>query len=132
MGVVCWKEVKVEGCNSNLLCHTLEIFFLTDPRTYCEYNRIRGRVLKAADIVRSKVTSLEECKSLCLTANFSCNYYHYGQLSDDECSLSHHTAITVSHISEPYVFSADFVSFELRACFAGKSYASFFKYFLIS
>ncbi|XP_055346148.1 uncharacterized protein LOC129593722 isoform X2 [Paramacrobiotus metropolitanus] len=89
-----------------------------DPRMYCEYNRVRGRVLKAADMVRSKVANLEECKALCLSANFSCNYYHYGQLSDDECSLSHHTAATVSHINEPYVFSADFVSYELRACFA--------------
>lgn len=92
-----------------------------EPRSYCEYNRIRGRVLKASDVVRSKVASLEECKALCLNATFTCNYYHYGQLSDDECSLSHHSAITLSHISEPYVFSADFISYELRACFSSKS-----------
>lgn len=85
-------------------------------RTTCDYNRIRGRMLKAADVVRNGIKSVEECRTMCVTANFSCNYYHYAQISEDECVLSHLSAVTVSHISEPYVFSSDFYSFELKSC----------------
>lgn len=88
-----------------------------EPRAYCEFNRIKGRVLKTSNLVKSKVESEEECRKLCVDATFACQYYHYAQLSEDECSISHHTSTTLAHISEPYVFSADFTSYEVRGCF---------------
>ena len=69
----------------------------------CNFARKDDRILKTVEAVHSRVESLEACRQLCLEAKFVCRSYDFGDTGRGICRLSHHSAVTLRGIQEPYL-----------------------------
>jgi hypothetical protein len=84
-----------------------------EPNRSCEFKKIENRLLKTVDSLVEGVSSMEECRQLCLNAPYRCHTYDF----EGVCRLSHHSAATVAHIDEPYLEMNGSTSWEKESCY---------------
>ncbi|KAL0274568.1 UNVERIFIED_CONTAM: hypothetical protein PYX00_002669 [Menopon gallinae] len=95
----------------------LENNCVEEPGKLCEFKKISGRILKTVDSVYQEVSSLEECRELCLNSPYRCRSYDFGDTGEQVCRLSHHSRATLSDIQEPYLDVPEAASYELSSCY---------------
>ncbi|XP_037075431.1 uncharacterized protein LOC119096634 [Pollicipes pollicipes] len=95
----------------------LENNCVDEPVKLCEFQGLEGRILKTVDSVHQQVETIEECRELCLAANFRCHTYDYGDTGDKVCRLSHHAVATLRQIEEAYLEIPGSTSYELSSCY---------------
>jgi len=95
----------------------MEINCVADPSKLCLYERVRGKILKTVDAVYQAIASEEDCRDLCNNAPFRCHSYDYNDTGDDVCRLSHHSAVTLTQVEEPYLFIEEATTYELSSCY---------------
>jgi len=83
----------------------------------CEVREVKGRILKTVDSVKAKVPTREECKNLCMQANFSCHSYDWGATGENICRLSHHSSSSIRMMKDAYLSVSGSSSYELGACY---------------
>lgn len=83
----------------------------------CLYEKVRGKILKTVDAVYQAIASEEDCKNLCNNAPFRCHSYDFNDTGDDVCRLSHHSAVTLTQVEEPYLFIEEATTYELSSCY---------------
>jgi len=84
-----------------------------EPSKMCEFKKIQNRLLKTVDSLVEGVTSLEECRQMCLNAPYRCHTYDF----EGVCRLSHHSSATVTMIEEPYLIMNGTISYERETCY---------------
>lgn len=95
----------------------MEINCVADTSKLCLYEKTRGKILKTVDAVYQAIASEEDCRDLCNNAPFRCHSYDYNDTGDDVCRLSHHSAVTLTQVEEPYLFIEEATTFELSSCY---------------
>jgi len=95
----------------------LEINCVNDPTELCLYNKVRGKILKTVDAVYQAIASEEDCRDLCQNAPFRCHSYDYNDTGDDICRLSHHSALTLTQVEDPFLFIEEATTYELSSCY---------------
>merc|ERR1719348_1201055 len=95
----------------------MEINCVANPTELCLYNKVRGKILKTVDAVYQAIASEEDCRDLCNNAPFRCHSYDYNDTGDDVCRLSHHSAVTLTQVEEPYLFIEEATTYELSSCY---------------
>ncbi|GFQ71758.1 uncharacterized protein TNCT_730661 [Trichonephila clavata] len=88
-----------------------------DPVRLCEFRKLNGKILKTVDAVYQDVTSLDECRQKCLSVNYRCQSFDYGDPSQHVCRLSHHSVATLTHIQDPYLDIPGVTTYEISACY---------------
>lgn len=88
-----------------------------DPVKMCDFQRTEGRILKTVDAVFQDVEDEEACKALCLSSNFRCHSFDYGDTGEKVCRLSHHSASSLSQIQDPYLEIPEATTHELTSCY---------------
>lgn len=86
---------------------------VSEPNRMCEFKKIENRLLKTVDSLHEGVSSLEECRQLCLDAPFRCHTFDF----EGVCRLSHHAMVTVTQVEEPYLIMNGSSSWERGACY---------------
>lgn len=69
-----------------------------DPVKLCEFQKLDGRILKTVDSVFQDVSSIDDCRQLCLTAPYRCHSFDYADTGENVCRLSHHALATLTNI----------------------------------
>merc|ERR1711963_1064441 len=87
------------------------------PSKLCLYEKVRGKILKTVDAVYQAIASEQDCQDLCNNAPFRCHSYDYNDTGDDVCRLSHHSAVTLTQVEEPYLFIEEATTYELSSCY---------------
>jgi len=95
----------------------MEINCVNDPTELCLYNKVRGKILKTVDAVYQAIASEEDCRDLCQNAPFRCHSYDYNDTGDDICRLSHHSALTLTQVEDPFLFIEEATTYELSSCY---------------
>jgi len=95
----------------------MEINCVSDPSELCLYNKVRGKILKTVDAVYQAIASEEDCRDLCQNAPFRCHSYDYNDTGDDICRLSHHSALTLTQVEDPFLFIEAATTYELSSCY---------------
>ncbi|XP_042903119.1 uncharacterized protein [Parasteatoda tepidariorum] len=95
----------------------LESNCVDDPVRLCEFRKLNGKLLKTVDAVYQDVTSLDECRQKCLSVNYRCQSFDYGDPSQHVCRLSHHSTSTLTHIQDPYLDIPGVTTYEVSACY---------------
>ncbi|KAG8227680.1 hypothetical protein J437_LFUL006991 [Ladona fulva] len=90
---------------------------VSEPVKMCDFQEIEGKILKTVDSVRQDVGTLEDCRNLCLEANFRCHTFDFGDTGDRVCRLSHHSIASLLHIEEPYLEVAEATSYQVTSCY---------------
>jgi hypothetical protein len=75
------------------------------------------RILKTVDSIYEDVADIDACRELCLDDKERCNSYDYGDVGDKVCRLSHHTAATLTQITDPYQDMEKATTYEMSACY---------------
>ncbi|XP_059621103.1 uncharacterized protein LOC132264798 [Phlebotomus argentipes] len=88
-----------------------------EPNKLCEFKRLSGRILKTVDSVYQDVSSVDECRELCLNSPYRCHSYDYGDTGDMVCRLSHHSRATLADIQDPYLDVPEAATYELSSCY---------------
>jgi len=89
----------------------------SDPVSQCQFRPMRGQILKTVDSVYQNVNNLEECRELCINADYRCHSFDYGDTGSQVCRLSHHSTSTLMQIEEPYLDAVGATTYELGACY---------------
>lgn len=76
----------------------LENNCVDEPVKLCEFKKFPGRILKTVDSVYQDVSSLDDCRELCLNSPYRCHSYDYGDTGEFVCRLSHHSRATLADI----------------------------------
>ncbi|GIY17275.1 uncharacterized protein CEXT_557511 [Caerostris extrusa] len=87
------------------------------PVRLCEFRKLNGKILKTVDAVYQDVTTLDECRQKCLSVNYRCQSFDYGDPSQHVCRLSHHSVSTLTHIQDPYLDIPGVTTYEIAACY---------------
>ncbi|XP_055949587.1 uncharacterized protein LOC129983909 [Argiope bruennichi] len=95
----------------------LESNCVDDPVRLCEFRKLNGKILKTVDAVYQDVTTLDECRQKCLSVNYRCQSFDYGDPSQHVCRLSHHSVSTLTHIQDPYLDIPGVTTYEISACY---------------
>ncbi|ALC46615.1 neo [Drosophila busckii] len=95
----------------------LENHCVEEPNKLCEFKRLQGRILKTVDSVYQDVSSVDECRELCLNSPFRCHSYDYNDTGDMVCRLSHHSRATLSDVQDPYLEVPEASTYELASCY---------------
>jgi len=95
----------------------MEINCVESPSKLCLYEKVRGKILKTVDAVYQAIASEQDCQDLCNNAPFRCHSYDYNDTGDDVCRLSHHSAVTLTQVEEPYLFIEEATTYELSSCY---------------
>ncbi|XP_068220289.1 uncharacterized protein [Palaemon carinicauda] len=95
----------------------MEVSCVPKPQKMCEFQSLRGRILKTVDAVYQDVESSEECQSRCSKADFSCYSYDFMSAGEKICRLSHHSSATLAHIQEPYLEIENATTHEMQSCY---------------
>lgn len=95
----------------------MEINCVTDPSKLCLYEKVRGKILKTVDAVYQAIADEKDCQDLCNNAPFRCHSYDYNDTGDDVCRLSHHSAVTLTQVEEPYLLIEEATTYELSSCY---------------
>ncbi|XP_046406452.1 uncharacterized protein LOC124171342 [Ischnura elegans] len=90
---------------------------VTEPVRMCDFQQMAGKILKTVDAVRQDVSSLEDCRKLCLDANFRCHTFDYGDTGDKVCRLSHHSMASLVHIEAPYLDVEEAMTYQVTSCY---------------
>ena len=69
-----------------------------DPVKLCEFQKLEGRILKTVDSVFQDVSTIDDCRQLCLTAPYRCHSFDYADTGENVCRLSHHALATLTNI----------------------------------
>lgn len=88
-----------------------------EPTKLCEFKRLSGKILKTVDSVFQDVSSVDECRELCLGSPYRCHSYDYGDTGDMVCRLSHHSRATLADIQDPYLDVPEAATYELSSCY---------------
>lgn len=88
-----------------------------EPTKLCEFKRLSGKILKTVDSVYQDVSSVDECRELCLSSPYRCHSYDYGDTGDMVCRLSHHSRATLADIQDPYLDVPEAATYELSSCY---------------
>ncbi|XP_054931175.2 uncharacterized protein [Dermacentor andersoni] len=83
----------------------------------CEFRTVSGKILKTVDAVFQNVTTLEECRRLCLSVPYRCHSFDLGDPENSVCRISHHARASLSHIENPYLEIPGAATNELAACY---------------
>lgn len=95
----------------------MEVNCVSDPSKLCLYGKERGKILKTVDAVHQAIASEEDCQDLCNNAPFRCHSYDYNDTGDNVCRLSHHSAVTLTQIEEPYLYIEEATTYQLSGCY---------------
>ncbi|KAM8707282.1 hypothetical protein ACLKA7_011385 [Drosophila subpalustris] len=95
----------------------LENHCIEEPNKLCEFKRLPGRILKTVDSVYQEVSSVDECRELCLNSPYRCHSYDYNDTGDMVCRLSHHSRATLSDVQDPYLEVPEASTYELASCY---------------
>ncbi|KAH8383185.1 hypothetical protein KR009_007188 [Drosophila setifemur] len=95
----------------------LENHCVDEPNKLCEFKRLRGRILKTVDSVYQEVSSIDECRELCLNSPYRCHSYDYNDTGDMVCRLSHHSRATLADVQEPFLEVPEASTYELTSCY---------------
>ncbi|XP_034116447.1 uncharacterized protein LOC117576034 isoform X2 [Drosophila albomicans] len=95
----------------------LENHCIDEPNKLCEFKRLPGRILKTVDSVYQEVSSVDECRELCLNSPYRCHSYDYNDTGDMVCRLSHHSRATLSDVQDPYLEVPEASTYELASCY---------------
>merc|ERR1719219_2362467 len=95
----------------------MEVNCVESPSKLCQYEKVRGKILKTVDAVYQAIASEEDCRDLCNNAPFRCHSYDFNDTGDDVCRLSHHSAVTLTQVEEPYLFIEEATTDELSSCY---------------
>ncbi|KAH8384852.1 hypothetical protein KR093_010104, partial [Drosophila rubida] len=95
----------------------LENHCIDEPNKLCEFKRLPGRILKTVDSVYHEVSSVDECRDLCLNSPYRCHSYDYNDTGDMVCRLSHHSRATLSDVQDPYLEVPEASTYELASCY---------------
>lgn len=95
----------------------LEVSCVPKPTKMCEFQSMRGRILKTVDAVYQDVGSVEECRSRCTNSNFTCYSYDFMSAGEKICRVSHHSSATLAHIQEPYLEIENATTYEMQSCY---------------
>ncbi|RXG54144.1 hypothetical protein Avbf_05420 [Armadillidium vulgare] len=95
----------------------IEVSCKSMPQKLCEFQPMKGKILKTVDSVYQDVEDLDQCKERCLSENFECNSYDFMSAGTKICRLSHHSSASLSHIQEPYIAVDNTTTYELRGCY---------------
>ncbi|KAG8193928.1 hypothetical protein JTE90_011481 [Oedothorax gibbosus] len=95
----------------------LESNCVDDPVRLCEFRKLSGKLLKTVDAVYQDVESLDDCRQKCLSVDYRCRSFDYGDPSQHVCRLSHHSAATLTHIQDPYLDIPGVTTYEISACY---------------
>merc|ERR1712213_100278 len=87
------------------------------PSKLCLYEKVRGKILKTVDAVYQAIASEQDCQDLCQNAPFRCHSYDYNDTGDDICRLSHHSALTLTQVEDPFLFIEEATTYELSSCY---------------
>ncbi|GFX97389.1 apple domain-containing protein [Trichonephila clavipes] len=101
----------------NHLTAVKSVAILENPVRLCEFRKLNGKILKTVDAVYQDVTSLDECRQKCLSVNYRCQSFDYGDPSQHVCRLSHHSVATLTHIQDPYLDIPGVTTYEISACY---------------
>lgn len=113
-------RITLAGSNSfqpNEASDYLENNCAEEPNKLCEFKRLSGRILKTVDSVYQDVSSVDECRELCLNSPYRCHSYDYGDTGDMVCRLSHHSRATLADIQDPYLDVPEAATYELSSCY---------------
>jgi len=83
----------------------------------CLYETVKGKILKTVDSVYQAIDSKEDCEDLCNNAPFRCHSFDFNDTGDNVCRLSHHSAHTLTQITDPYLAIEEATTYELSACY---------------
>ncbi|KAL3221260.1 hypothetical protein MRX96_029592 [Rhipicephalus microplus] len=86
----------------------------------CEFRTVSGKILKTVDAVFQNVTTLEDCRRLCLSVPYRCHSFDLGDPDNSVCRISHHARASLSHIENPYLEIPGAATNELAACYNGQ------------
>ncbi|XP_032585926.1 uncharacterized protein LOC6579715 [Drosophila mojavensis] len=95
----------------------LENHCIEEPNKLCEFKRLPGRILKTVDSVYQEVSSVDECRELCLNSPYRCHSYDYNDTGDMVCRLSHHSRATLTDVQDPYLEVPEAATYELASCY---------------
>jgi len=96
----------------------LESTCVEDPAGLCDFKPVRGRILKTVDSVFRHIGTAAKCQELCLTTkHYRCYSYDYGEAGEGVCRLSHHTAATLTHVTQPWLQMETATMHEVTACY---------------
>ncbi|XP_064113013.1 uncharacterized protein LOC135219835 [Macrobrachium nipponense] len=95
----------------------MEVSCVPKPEKMCEFQSLRGRILKTVDAVFQDVDSAEECRSRCSNSSFTCYSYDFMSAGEKICRLSHHSSATLAHIQEPYLDIENATTHEMQSCY---------------
>ncbi|XP_030558208.1 uncharacterized protein LOC115760824 [Drosophila novamexicana] len=95
----------------------LENHCIEEPNKLCEFKRLPGRILKTVDSVYQEVSSVDECRELCLNSPYRCHSYDYNDTGDMVCRLSHHSRATLTDVQDPYLEVPEASTYELASCY---------------
>ena len=91
---------------------------MEDPAGLCDFKPVRGRILKTVDSVFRHIGTAAKCQELCLTTkHYRCYSYDYGEAGEGVCRLSHHTAATLTHVTQPWLQMETATMHEVTACY---------------
>ncbi|KAM8704699.1 hypothetical protein ACLKA7_009199 [Drosophila subpalustris] len=88
-----------------------------EPSKLCEFKRISGKIMKTVDSVYQDITTIDECRDLCLNSPYRCHSYDYNDTGDMVCRLSHHSRATLTDVNDPYLDVPEAATYELSACY---------------
>ncbi|XP_064477440.1 uncharacterized protein LOC135391215 [Ornithodoros turicata] len=95
----------------------LENNCVDDPVRLCEFRTVNGKILKTVDAVFQNVTTVEECRQLCLSVPYRCHSFDMGDPANSVCRLSHLARASLTHIESPYLEIPGATTNELAACY---------------
>ncbi|XP_022661228.1 uncharacterized protein LOC111250361 isoform X3 [Varroa destructor] len=95
----------------------LESNCVVEDARLCEFKNVKNKILKTVDAVYQDVKGEDECKKICLGANFRCHSYDMGDPQNPVCRISHYARASLTHIQDPYLKIAEAVTYELASCF---------------
>ncbi|XP_046865368.1 uncharacterized protein LOC6647167 [Drosophila willistoni] len=95
----------------------LENHCIEEPNKLCEFKRLPGRILKTVDSVYQEVSSVDECRELCLNSPYRCHSYDYNDTGDMVCRLSHHSRATLTDVQDPFLEVPEASTYELSSCY---------------
>lgn len=91
---------------------------VVEPNKLCDFKPTKGKILKTVDSVHQDVTTMEECKKLCLSSPYRCFSFDLGDPTNQPvCRTSHLDKASLSHIEQPYLEIPGSVTYELFSCY---------------
>ncbi|XP_054162432.1 uncharacterized protein LOC128960386 [Oppia nitens] len=108
------QRIRNFGPASTSTMDYMENNCIDEPKKFCEFHPIAGKVLRTVDSVYENVDSIKQCKELCLNSRFRCHSFDY---IDSVCRISHLDKNSVTHLDNPYLKVSAQTTYELLMCY---------------